>query len=302
MGHPRRAPVLAWFAKSLLCMTLWGSERPAKVLRYRLPCRRSGRTRSDERRIPNVPMSTAAMRRCAAVLMTMLFGLAACDSLLEPAEPVAGSGVVSQEQRTSRGAAAVVLSAPGTLVIEQGDREGLHIEGEDNLLRHLRTRVEGRTLRVSVDPGVALRPTRPIRYHLVVRDLERIDLTSGGEVEARNLDLYRLTVFLTGPGDVNLYGLTADILSVTVTGSGGVRASGWTTEQQVTLRASGGYDAHALDTRLTEAALSGSGSATVRVRERLVASLSGSGSLQYYGTPQVQQAVTGSGRVRRLGR
>lgn len=54
----------------------------------------------------------------------------------------------------------------------------------------------------------------------------------------------------------------------------------------------------ALDAHVT---ISGSGTSTVRVRDRLVAVLSGSGSLRYFGNPVVTHTVTGTGRLERVG-
>jgi hypothetical protein len=53
-----------------------------------------------------------------------------------------------------------------------------------------------------------------------------------------------------------------------------------------------------VDSATTEARITGSGSMTIQVRDRLTAHISGSGSVHYVGHPQVETTVTGSGRVR----
>jgi hypothetical protein len=246
-------------------------------------------------------MSLSTPIRLGGLLVSGSLLLAGCDVLTALEDAVRGSGVLATEQRDVRGASAVVMAAPGTLFVQQGDREELRIEADDNLIGHLRTRVDGRTLRIDVQPGRILQPARPIRYYLVVQDLERLTLSSSGSAEIRNLAVFELEAVLGGSGDLLLDRFGADRLSLTVSGSGRARAAGAVIEQTVALTGSGDFEARALESRFADVHTSGSGSATVRVRERLTARVAGSGSVFYYGSPQVQRTVTGSGTVRRLG-
>jgi hypothetical protein len=245
-------------------------------------------------------MTALKTLRFAVPMLAGLLSLAGCE-ILEPEEPIRGSGVIVEENRNVQGASAVVLAAPGTLTIVQGNREQLVVEAEDNLIRHVRTRVDGRTLRIDVEPGRSLQATRPIRYRLMVQDLERLTLSGSGSAEASDLDVYSLTAILSGSGGLRLDRFRADALTVTISGSGRATAAGWVNTQSATLSASGQYDARSLESRIADVIVSGSGSATVRVRDRLNATVSGSGSINYYGNPQVQRSVSGSGTVRRLG-
>jgi hypothetical protein len=67
------------------------------------------------------------------------------------------------------------------------------------------------------------------------------------------------------------------------------------------LSGSGEYRAEGVDSATAEARITGSGSMTIQVRDRLSAHISGSGSVRYAGNPKVDTSVTGSGRVRPLG-
>lgn len=214
---------------------------------------------------------------------------------------IRGSGTVTEETRNVSGFTGIELATLGTLYVEQGDREELRLEAEDNLIAHLRTRVEGRLLRIETPSGVNLQPTRPVRYYLTVRDLDRLILSGSGSIEAENLRARRLAVTLNGSGGVQLPGLNAEALTVAVSGSGGLSASGRVTTQDLNLSGSGPFDGRELESARAGVNISGSGSATLRVRERLDATLSGSGSVRYYGNPRVNQNVSGSGSVVRVG-
>ncbi len=80
-----------------------------------------------------------------------------------------------------------------------------------------------------------------------------------------------------------------------------MRVSGRVETQRVELSGVAGYEAAALDSLEATVDLSGSGSATVRVAERLTVTISGAGSVYYLGDPEVDSSVTGTGQVTRLG-
>jgi len=234
-------------------------------------------------------------------LGALALSLGACDAITAPGSVVRGSGMVVEQDRAAWGATIVQLHAPGELRIVQGATEEFWIQAEDNLIGHLRTRVDGRTLRIEVEHGIRLDPRRPIRYNLVVRDLERVVLTGSGRADVFDLVVPDVEVVVGGSGGVLLHGIRADALYVTLGGSGPVEAWGSVLEQRLTLTGSGRFHGGDLASRFADIEIGGSGSATVRVRDRLDARVTGSGSVLYYGNPQVWRSGSGSGDVRRLG-
>jgi hypothetical protein len=87
---------------------------------------------------------------------------------------------------------------------------------------------------------------------------------------------------MSGLGNLSINGGTVDNLEVSM---------------------SGGGDFDAEDMQVTEARvdISGLGSATIRVSDRLDAEISGGGSVRYYGDPTVNEEVSGLGNIERLG-
>ncbi|CAN5875280.1 MAG: DUF2807 domain-containing protein [Gemmatimonadetes bacterium] len=244
--------------------------------------------------------------RLALTVLASTLLLASCSVLneiiMEPDQStIRGSGVVREETREVSGFTGVELATVGTVHIVQGSREELRIEAEENLLPHLRTRVEGRLLRIETTNNVNLQPTRPVRYYLTVRDLDRATLSGSGSIQVEELRTRRLAATVSGSGGMELSGLNADALTLAVSGSGGASASGRVATQDVNLSGSGSFDGRNLESNRAGVNLSGSGSATLRVRERLDATVSGSGSVRYFGSPRVSQNVSGSGSVVRAG-
>jgi hypothetical protein len=232
------------------------------------------------------------------VLVGVLMSMGACG--IGPRRVVNGSGTVRSEARAVRDFAGVDLSGTGTLVITQGATESLTIEAEDNILAVLTSEARGDTLQLGVEEGTSIRPTKPIRYTLAVKNLAEVELSGSGRIEIGALRTERLAVRISGSGDVTLGGLTATTLAVTVSGSGDIAATGAVTRQEIRVSGSGSYAAEGLASKEARVSASGNGRATVRVADTLDVKISGSGDIAYIGNPRVATDISGAGKVNRL--
>jgi hypothetical protein len=212
-----------------------------------------------------------------------------------------GSGPLISEQRSAGRFTAVSNATEARVEILQGSTERIRVRAQENILPHVRTEVSAGMLRIYHDPGVILRPSDAIVVELDVRTLERINVSGSGNVSAPLLDARRLEVVASGSGDVRLPSLLGDSIIVEHSGSGEVFATGNVSRLRVVQSGAGRVESRELQALHGDVTISGSGPATVRVRDSLRARLSGAGSLRYYGNPTVQQTVTGSGRVERAG-
>ncbi|HUF51762.1 MAG TPA: head GIN domain-containing protein [Longimicrobiales bacterium] len=226
--------------------------------------------------------------------------LGGCTDLLS-GNVIHGSGAYVEEVRAPSRFSGISNSTVARVEVLQGPRERLRIRGEENLLPHIRTRVENGMLRIYTDANVTLRPNEPIVVELDAVVLARIVSSSSGDINAPLVDAGRIEVISSGAGAVYLQRLLADSLIVTSSGSGDVLSSGDVRSVRITHSGSGAVDTRELLASEVDALLSGSGHVTVRARDWIYAVVSGAGSLRYYGNPVVQQMVTGSGRVTRAG-
>lgn len=211
-----------------------------------------------------------------------------------------GSGVLAEEERPMSGFSAASFAAYGSLRVVQGSREALHIRAEDNLLPYLVTEVNNGLLGVRIKSGFDLEPTEPIEFHLTVVDLERFRFTGVGDVEISDLTAGQLFLDFSGVGTLDCSNLDAGALDVTLSGIGDTRVSGNVDVQFVQVLGLGDYEARDLTSREATVTIRSSGSATLRVSDRLVVWITGSGWVRYIGNPIVESTVTGSGRVVRL--
>jgi hypothetical protein len=235
------------------------------------------------------------------ILPVVAVSLGGCEMMDPNFERVRGSGRLTSEERQVFGFDRVHFANFGDLRIEQGDRESLKIEAEDNILPRIRTEIEDGRLVIHTERGVSISPTVPVRYTLVVRNISELELSGSGTITASPLRSPDLRVGLPGSGEIHLEQLDAERLHSEISGSGEIELRGTVTTQEVDISGSGDYEAGDLQSDSTRVRISGSGGARVWARESLSANISGSGDVRYYGSPRVTKSVSGSGDVDGLG-
>jgi hypothetical protein len=199
---------------------------------------------------------------------------------------------------------AVEVSYPAEVFISQGANESLKIEAEDNLLPGLKTRVRSGRLEIfyKVDEGKAVRPTKPVKITIVVKDLDAVDFESAGKLEIEGIETDSLGVSVSGAGDLKLIDIAVEDLSVNLSGAGSMTANGTADNLTLNISGFGSFEAKELRTRNANIDLSGAGSATLTVEDELDAEISGAGSINYYGSPSVRKQVSGVGSVTQSGK
>lgn len=194
-------------------------------------------------------------------------------------EIVTGSGNVVSEERRVSGFERVSINGIGELIIEQTGEESLTIEAEDNLLPLLVSGVEGNRLTLGIKPNSSISATRPIVYRLNVKLLREIFAEGSVQITATGLDTPQFAV--------NTSGTVNSVLS------------GSAEAQSILMSGTGSFDGRNLTGRTADLNVSGTAQALVNVSGSLSARVSGTAVVRYLGTPEVDQQVSGLGRVER---
>lgn len=256
---------------------------------------------------------------------------------------VIGSGKVVTETREVSGFTAVTLEGIGDVTIEQGTRESLTIEAEDNLIEYFDIAVKNGTLVIGIKDEyktVSLQPTKPVKFHVTVLDLEAVTLAgsgsittgdvettdfdisilgsgdvSTGDLAAKNVSISiagsgdvsvgevtadSLSSTTLGSGDISIEKLTADSVEVSIPGSGDVTVTGVVVDQQVDILGSGTYEASTLQSKTSQVSIFGSGDVFIAVSDTLDVTIQGSGNVTYSGQPAVETSIAGSGDVNQV--
>ncbi len=214
-----------------------------------------------------------------------------------------GSGNVVSETRDVGNFHAIDVNYPAQVLVKQGAKESFKIEAEDNLLPDLKTQVQSGVLEISYNRQSAKRvnPTKAVKITIVVKNLDKVEFTSAGELTVEKLDTDSLDVSLSGAGNVELNDIQAKDLHVSLSGAGSMTASGTADSLVMNISGFGDFKGGDLHTRNADVNISGAGSATVWVDEDLTAQISGAGSVSYYGSASVTRQISGVGGVNHLG-
>lgn len=231
--------------------------------------------------------------------------LSACWAAPQAISPVKGSGHSINEWREVKGITSVSLGTIGDLTIHLGSEESLRVEGEDNILPYIVTKVVGGELRIETKPNTNISPTMPVRYDLTVKDLNSIDVGSVGSVSVVSTDLFntqRFSIKVASVGNVSLTWLRADSLDVQISSVGNVEImNGQVMHQKINISSTGSYKGGNVRSKTAQVDISSVGSATVWVDEELDVKITSVGSVQYYGRPRVTSSITSVGKVISLG-
>jgi hypothetical protein len=217
---------------------------------------------------------------------------------------VRGSGEIVSETREVPAFDAVSVEYPVVVTIRQGGTQSVTVEGDDNVLPQLATRVTGGTLYIEergIDWSRRVNPSREVRINLTVKDLRQIDLSSSGSVTVESLETDALDISVSGAGSLSLSHLAVQTLQLDLSGAGSVTADGKAGSINLDISGLGSFHGDGLAAQNATVNISGLGSATVWVKLQLTAEISGTGSVSYYGSPEVRKDVSGLGSVRKLG-
>ena len=253
-------------------------------------------------------------------LVVVGFSLQGCFYSLQ------GSGrIIKQERDISPDFNGVRVSNHGDLVVRLGDQVKLTVEGDDNILPHIVTRVAGDTLVLETDKDLrqGWSSRRGVHYYLTVKpgQLNRLVLTSHGDAEVPELtgsgasvrlsshgdiaigrvrtDDFKLR--LSSHGDVKIDNLEADSLKVSISSHGDVRIlDGAVKEQDIALTSHGDYRAPGLASDECSVSNTSHGSVRVWAKKHLKARVTSHGRVYYRGDPEIDASKSSRKKLRRL--
>jgi len=197
----------------------------------------------------------------------------------------------------------------GKLVISQGKKQEVTLEGDDIAISHITTNVTdgelvidiGRDWVEKLSAGFDFLSSHDIRITIVAKNLKDLEVAGAADIEVSGIKTDELGLRLVGASNVKVDGLKADRLETEIPGAGKIRVEGEVKDQSVVLAGAGNFSGHQLKSKTAKVVLSGVGSAQLWVTDELDVTIAGVGSVEYYGSPRIKQSVTMLGKVSSLG-
>jgi hypothetical protein len=231
------------------------------------------------------------------VLMAVLFGACGVNINLNVDK---GSGNIITQTRDVTNFDKIALNGIGDLTITQGDREGLEIEAEDNVIPHILTQVKNGTLTISFDNKTIV-PTKSIKFRVSMRTIHGMETQGVSNIQSDQIKTDRLEIGISGTGNINLRNLEADQLDANVSGAGNFTAVGKVNGQKITMSGAGNFNGEDMQSKTADINITGLGRVVAWVTDTLNVTISGTGGVDYYGSPQVSQQISGLGKIQSKG-
>ena len=179
-------------------------------------------------------------------------------------KPINGNGTVVEQVRPLSQFKSVSLDFTANLTIVNGETPSFHIEGEENILPHISTRVRGGTLYISQDRWIE--PSRPVNIRVGTPFTSELETSGFSNVIIENVKGPRMLLNI-GVGKATLIGTADRILVRTKTGE---------------------IDATQLESKYADIAISSHGIVKLNTQNELVADINQRATIVYTGNPTIK--------------
>jgi hypothetical protein len=235
--------------------------------------------------------------------MKKIFPVIIATSLLVSChfETIKGSGVMATEVRTISSADKIKVAGSFDVEIIPSSTTSLKIEGDDNVVKHIRTEKKDGYLIIKMDEGINYSTENKLVVYITTPHLEAVSLAGSGNVitKGKFTGSNKLKVSLAGSGNADIE-VNTPMIEASIAGSGDIKMKGETKDATIKIAGSGNFIGEELKAENAEADIAGSGDVKIFTDVKLDAHIAGSGSVLYQGNATVTQKVVGSGEVRKM--
>ncbi|MDI1234248.1 MAG: DUF2807 domain-containing protein [bacterium] len=213
---------------------------------------------------------------------------------------VKGQGTDVKITRDIKNFTGVSLCISADVEIYQDSVYHVELNGQQNILDVIETKVSGENLNIGLKNFTSLRSHNKIVIRIYMPNLKALDVSGSGKIIGMTgLNTADLKANVSGSGEINLNGIVTNSFTANVSGSGDIIFYGNNSCVRADYKVSGSGNINAewfrVDT--VDANVSGSGEMSIYVVKQLNANISGSGKIWYRGNPSTQIKISGSGKV-----
>ena len=219
-------------------------------------------------------------------------------------DTITPSGNIISEERAVSGFTAIDIRTFGRVNLAQGETETLKLEGSDNLVELVKTRVQNGVLTIEMQEGINVLNVNLedlLTFTITVKDLAGVSISGLADVRIPTLFTSKLEINVSGAGQFHLDQLQAESVQINLSGLGNIELAGEVSREAIEISGSGQVSAADLKCQNADITIPGLGGATVWVTEQLSGNISGGGNVSYYGNPETDLETSGIGQFKSLG-
>lgn len=213
---------------------------------------------------------------------------------------VRGNGDVTTEVHDVKAFSSLELAGVLNVFIEQGDKESVTVETDDNLHDYVIIENRGKTLIIDTQKKISIKRKKKMNVYVTVRDIDRLKISGVGNVEtSETLRLKDLDLRIKSVGNVYL-DLEADYLDARLSSVGNVSLSGKIGEADIDNTGVGKLAAYDLHNEKLSLKAAGVGKTEVYASKELAIKSTGVGNVYYKGDAVITDLnIRGVGKVKK---
>ncbi len=236
--------------------------------------------------------------------LLVLAGLFAATQSFTVWKVVKGNGIEKNEQRDASGYTAIASGGPISVDISYGSSNSITIEGDENILPYIETRVKDGKLIIKVKDMVSIKPQLNVRVRVSMKTITGISQSGSGSITGSGdfTNDGQANINISGSGNIKLVFAKFNATDISMSGSGAIDLQGDIVQNlDINQSGSGRINCVKAPSQNVSAKISGSGSMKVNALKTISAHISGSGRIYYTGNAeQVNTKVSGSGSIEKI--
>jgi len=213
---------------------------------------------------------------------------------------VRGNGDLTTEVYDVKTFSTLELAGVLNVYIEQGDKESVTVETDENLHEFVIIKNRGNTLIVDTHKRISIKRKKKMNVYVTVRDIDRLKISGVGNVETtETLRLKDLDLRIKSVGNVML-DLDADNLDARLSSVGNVSLSGKIGKADIDNTGVGRLAAYDLHNEVLKLKAAGVGKTEVYASKEIAIKSTGVGNVYYKGDAVITDLnIRGVGKVKK---
>lgn len=190
----------------------------------------------------------------------------------------------------------LALGSGDTVILTEGDKLAITIEGDDAAKEDLRFVRDKDLLGIGRKSGLFNKDTPPATIRVTMAAPSELMIGGSGTIEAQGLDP-NAAIAIGGSGTISFARFVGEWLEINIGGSGKVKGAGTAKQLEINIGGKGNVDLAGLKTERGEVSIGGSGDVAFASDGEVEASIAGSGTVRVTGRAKCTTNSFGSGKL-----
>ncbi len=234
-------------------------------------------------------------RMAPLVMVGMSVSLSGCDNVKINVGDTDGVPL-AEFDLSGQAPTGLTLASGDTVILSEGDRLTIAIEGDDKAREDLRFSRQDDVLSIARASGLFRKDTAPAIIRVTMAAPSELLIGGSGTIEAQSL-AKKAELTIGGSGSMRFAEFTGERLEITIGGSGNVTGAGKAERLEISIGGKGDVDLGELNAERAEVSIGGSGDVAFASDGEVEANIAGSGTVKVKGRAKCTANSFGSGKL-----